>query len=86
MTGRDSGVPSALSAKGNVEVKDVPEAGVMGKRQRAAAVQDAGALFDARGVWRSFWSAPVLWRFFICHNSGAGSKSSGIWRRSVLNW
>src|SRR5438309_11583847 len=33
------------------------------KRQRTGALQDAGARFGGPSQWRSFWSAPALWRF-----------------------
>jgi len=33
------------------------------KRQRTAALHDAGAFTGAVGTCASFWTAPVLWRF-----------------------
>ena len=55
-----------------------------GKRRRAAALQDAGALTLASAIREASWTVPVLWRFclalglslFVFNQTGFGADAA----------
>ena len=44
------------------------------KRRRAAALQDAGAIFWNPRMREASWTAPVLWRFAAAESGGRNPK------------